>query len=93
MARRTGRAALTLSNEHRAMLNELAGSRTSPAREVERARVLLAYADGQSPPQIQRALGTSRPTIYKCIDKALAAGRGDGVAGSLPPTVRTANHR
>ena len=49
MARRTGRAALKLSEEHKAMLDELAGSRTSPAREVERARVLLAYADGQSP--------------------------------------------
>ena len=79
MARRTGRAALKLSEEHKAMLDELAGSRTSPAREVKRARVLLAYADGQSPTQIQRALGTSRPTIYKCIDKALAAGVATGL--------------
>ena len=59
---------MVLSGEHKAMLDELAGSRTAPTREVERARVLLAYADGQSPTQIQRALGTSRPTIYKCID-------------------------
>ena len=41
MARRTGRAALVLSGEHKAMLDELAGSRTAPTREVERARVLL----------------------------------------------------
>ena len=74
MARRTGRAALVLSGEHRSMLSELAGSRTAAQREVERAKVLLAYADGESPTQIQRALGVSRPTIYKCIDKALAAG-------------------
>lgn len=74
MARRTGRAALTLSAEHRSMLGELAGSCTSAQREVERAKVLLAYADGKSPTEIQRALGVSRPTIYKCIDKALAAG-------------------
>lgn len=79
MARRTGRAALTLSEEHKAMLDELAGSRTAPTREVERARVLLAYADGQSPTQIQRALGTSRPTIYKCVDKALATGVATGL--------------
>jgi len=79
MARRTGRAPLTLSAEQRSMLGELAGSRTSAQREVERAKVLLAYADGKSPTEIQRALGVSRPTIYKCIDKALAAGVSSGL--------------
>lgn len=79
MARRTGRAALTLSEEQRSMLSELAGSRTAAQREVERAKVLLAYAQGQSPTEIQRALGVSRPTIYKCIDKALAAGVATGL--------------
>ena len=74
MARQTARAGLVLSSEHGAMLRELAGSRTAAQREVERAKVLLAYADGKSPTEIQRALGVSRPTIYKCIDKALAAG-------------------
>jgi transposase len=34
----------------------------------------LRYADGDGPTAIQKALGLSRPTIYKCIDKALAAG-------------------
>jgi len=42
MARKTGRAALVLSEEHRTMLAELAGSRTAAQREVERAKVLLA---------------------------------------------------
>jgi transposase len=74
MARPVGRAPLALSAQQRSMLSELAGSRVAPQREVERAKVLLAYADGQTPTQIQRALGVSRPTIYKCIDKALAAG-------------------
>ena len=41
--------------------------------------MLLAYAQGQSPTEIQRALGVSRPTIYKCIDKALAAGVAAGL--------------
>jgi len=79
MARRTGRAALTLSVEQRMMLKERAGSRTAAQREVERAKVLLAYADGKSPTEIQRALGVSRPTIYKCVDKALAAGAATGL--------------
>lgn len=79
MARQTGRAALALSSEQRSMLQELAGSRTAAQREVERAKVLLAYAAGNAPTQIQRALGVSRPTIYKCIDKALAAGVANGL--------------
>ncbi|SDZ20166.1 Homeodomain-like domain-containing protein [Nitrosomonas sp. Nm58] len=56
------------------MLTELSGSRTAPAREVERAKILLRYAEGISISDIQRQVGVSRPTIYKCIDKALAAG-------------------
>jgi transposase len=74
MTRQTSRAPLILGDEQRSMLRELAGSRTAAAREVERAKILLAYAQGDSPTEIQRALGVSRPTIYKCIDKALAAG-------------------
>ena len=79
MARKTGRAALALSIEQRTMLEELVGSRTAPVREVERAKVLLAYAQGKAPTEIQRLLGVSRPTIYKCIDKALAAGVDTGL--------------
>lgn len=79
MARQTRRAALGITSEQRSMLEELAGSRTAAQREVERAKVLLAYAGGKSPTEIQRALGVSRPTIYKCIDKALAAGVATGL--------------
>jgi len=74
LARETRRARLALSDGHRQMLIELSGSRTAPAREVERAKVLLSYADGISISDIQRQLGVSRPTIYKCLDKALSAG-------------------
>ena len=74
MSRPTSRAALILSDEQRSMLRQLADSRTAPRRETERAAVMLAYADGKLPTEIQRTLGVSKPTIYKCIDKALAAG-------------------
>ncbi len=74
MARKSGRAALTLAPQQRRTLEELAGSRTAPKREVERAKVLLGYADGTSITQLQRQLGFSRPMIYRCVDKALAAG-------------------
>ena len=79
MARKTKRAALMLTEEQRVMLTELAGSRTAPVREVERAKVLLGYADGASITDLMRRVGVGRPMIYKCIDKALAAGAGAGL--------------
>lgn len=74
MARKSKRAALVLAPDQTTMLKELAASRKAPAREVERAKVLLGYAGGISITQLQRQLGFSRPMIYRCIDKALAAG-------------------
>jgi len=74
MARRSERARLLLDEEERERLKQLAGSRTAPKREVERADILLRFARGESITDIQKKVGTSRPTIYKCIDKALAAG-------------------
>ena len=74
MARKSKRAALVLTPEQTTTLKELAGSRTAPAREVERAKVLLGYAAGTSITELQRQLGFSRPMIYRSVDKALAAG-------------------
>lgn len=79
MARKSGRAVLVLSDENRTKLCDLAASRTAAVREVERAGVLLKYAEGLSISEIQRQLGVSRPMIYKCIDKALAAGVQQGL--------------
>ena len=79
MARKTKRAALVLTTEHRTMLTELAGSRTAPVREVERAKILVGYADGASISELMRRIGVGRPMIYKCIDKALATGVGAGL--------------
>lgn len=74
MAGKTKRAALILTDNQKAMLNELSRSRTAPMREVERAKVLIGYADGITITELHRQIGVSRPMIYKCIDKALAAG-------------------
>ena len=75
MARRTGRAALQLSESDREMLTTLSHSATATVREVTRAKVLLKYEGGGGAiTQTQREVGVSRPTIYKCVDKALAAG-------------------
>jgi transposase len=74
MARRSKRSALVLTPQQRSTLKELAASRSAATREVERAKVMLGYADGLSVTELQRQLGFSRPMIYRCVDKALAAG-------------------
>ena len=74
MARKSERSLLVLTQEQRCMLQELCASRVAPMREVERAKVMLGYADGISITELQRRLGFSRPMIYRCVDKALAAG-------------------
>jgi transposase len=79
MARKTGRPALAISADERQKLERLRDSRKAPKRETERAAILLSYAAGEGPTVIQQRLGVSRPTIYKCIDKALAAGVQSGL--------------
>lgn len=74
MARKSERASLVLSDEERQRLERLSGSRTAPGREIERAKIWLRYSDGASIASIGRELGLTRRTVYKCVDKALAAG-------------------
>lgn len=51
-------------------------------REVERARVLLRYSEGNNPSEIQRSLKISRVAIYRYVNKAL----GMGVEAALKDT-------
>jgi transposase len=79
MARKTLLPPLALSDESKKLLTDLSGSMTAPAREVIRAKVLLHYANGEDISSIKRLVGISRPAIYKCIGKALAAGAPAGL--------------
>ena len=54
-----------LTDQERQDLEQLAGSRTAEARLVERARIVLAAAQGRRPSAIARDLGISRPTVYR----------------------------
>ena len=72
-------AALVLDDQQRNRLLELSRSRTAPKREIDRAQILLRFADGETISSIHRALRISRPTIYKCVEKALAAGVDKGL--------------
>jgi transposase len=56
---------LELSDAQRAELENWAQSRSLPAGEVFRARIILALADGCTYREIERRLGASAPTVSK----------------------------
>jgi len=74
MPAKSKRAKLSLTDEQHEFLTRITQSRTVAIREVQRANILLTYAEGLSISAIQSSLGVSRPTIYKCVDKALGMG-------------------
>lgn len=65
---------LTLSQDDRRLLEQVRDSRTEQVRRVERARMLLAYADGLSVPSVALLMSVTQPTVYRCVSKALAFG-------------------
>ncbi len=71
---------MTLTADELARLEGLTRSRTAAVRQVQRAQILLRYSSGEAVTEIERAVGVSRVTIYKCIDKALAMGIDAGLA-------------
>jgi len=66
--------ALELSDEVRKRLEAITVSRTEGVARVERARILLGYANGASIYSLARQLGTNRPKVERCINKALQLG-------------------
>jgi transposase len=65
---------LALSAEQLSELQQLSQSRTAPLREVQRARILCRYHAGETIAGIARAMETTRKSVRKWIDKALAMG-------------------
>ncbi len=74
MPGKSRRPKLNFDEKQRQELLKLSQSRTAPIREVQRANILLNYANGKDISSIKKEFNISRPTIYKCIDKALASG-------------------
>jgi transposase len=56
-----------LSETERAELERLSRSRTASAREVERAKIILWFAQGQQPATIAEQLGRCLATVYNQI--------------------------
>ena len=76
----TKKAPLTMSAEEQKQLETLSQSRTAPIREVQRARILLAYSRGTRLRTIAMEVGVTRTTVDKCIDKALSMGVAAGLS-------------
>ena len=65
MPRTTTRQKLELTKQEKEELSKIANSRKAPLRELQRAKILLAYSEGISITEIQAIANVSRPTIYK----------------------------
>jgi transposase len=71
-------------------LKNIRASRTEAHARVVRARMLLTYAKGDSINSIARREKVSRPTVDRCVDKALAGGV-DTALDDLPRSGRPPN--
>lgn len=67
MARTSKQPNIDLTEDQKHELEKISRSRTAPVREVERAAIILRYSERESIVSIQKGLGVSRPTIFKCI--------------------------
>jgi len=68
------RAVLSLTDVDKTWLDQLAQSRTEPIAHVQRAQILLRYAQGQTISTVAQALHTNRPRVERCVAKALELG-------------------
>ncbi|MGD8781164.1 MAG: IS630 family transposase [Ignavibacteria bacterium] len=65
---------LVLTDEDTKKLQTISNSRKEPFEKVRRAKMLLAYSKNYSINSIAKTIGVSRPTVEKCVDKALSGG-------------------
>jgi transposase len=70
----SNRAPLRLSPGEVEMLTALSQSRSEAAGRVQRAAILLQYHAGETVSEIARSLGTNRPRVERCVNKALQLG-------------------
>jgi transposase len=68
------RAKLSLSDEDQTFLSRLSQSRSEPWARVQRAQILLRYAQGETVSAIAAGLNTNRPKVERCLAKALQLG-------------------
>ena len=63
---------LSLGDSDVEKLRSIARSRTEPASQVERARILLGYWENSSFFAVGQALGLHHQTVQRCVERAVA---------------------
>lgn len=74
---------LKLNEDERSKLESISRSRIESSRRVERAKVLLAYAAGETISALAERTNTNRPKIQRTVRKALSLGI-EGALEDLP---------
>jgi len=84
---------VTLTDEQRATLMKWSRGRSTPARLVQRAKIVLAAADGRENKQIAADLGCTRRTVGIWRNRFVSAGiagiERDAPRGGRPVSVRS----
>ena len=80
---------INLSDEDRAMLEEMTRKGTLKARQFKRAMILLKANEGLSDPQIMAALNVSRPCVERIRKRFVA----DGIERALNEDPRPGQKR
>ena len=65
---------LILTEEEKKKLQTISRSSKEAFSRVQRAKILLAYSTNEAINSIARRENTTRPTVEKCVDKALTGG-------------------
>ena len=68
------RAKLQISAEDMSFLMQTSRSRTGSLSKVQRAKILLAYHQGDTISQVSREMRTNRPRVERTVQKALEYG-------------------
>jgi transposase len=87
--------AITLTDDERTTLNRWARGRSTPARLVQRAKIVLAAAEGQESKDIADQLGCTRRTVgtwrNRFAERRLTGIEKDAPRGGRRPSVRAAH--
>jgi transposase len=87
--------AITLTDEERVTLTKWARGRSTPARLVQRAKIVLAAAEGRENKDIAAQLGCTRRTVgtwrTRFVEQRLVGIEHDAPRGGRTPSVRQAS--
>jgi hypothetical protein len=73
-AKKKARLTVTLDQEQRMVLEEIARTLTYPYRDVQRARLILRLANGMAQAEVSRRIGLRRRIVRKWAERFIERG-------------------